>query len=195
MYVLFLFASYLSIIQLNHLRRPHEPRFQSCCERAYGAALKLAAWASKYDSQSLKQYYEEGVKSGWFTSMSQVVPGWDDGESDSDADDEELAARNPCLGVMLLISVGKDLTGREWVRWRYNTFDSFRLLSVSLCFFVMLCQSLPSFVPQPPIVGYGWVYISLHFLDRRSRSSNVFNYSVFSHVKIKLFWFSMCIYT
>ena len=64
------------------------------CERAYEAALELAAWCGAYEIGFLKKYYEQSCGNDWFTQMAQSVPdGLEDDCSDEEGISEQILAR------------------------------------------------------------------------------------------------------
>ena len=73
-------------------------RFQSCAERAFAAAIGLAAWAAGCETMSLETLYRASCSSGWFESMQQAAPDLDEVAMD-DEDEDEVDARTQTLDV------------------------------------------------------------------------------------------------
>ena len=76
-------------------------RFTACCDRAYSAALKLAAWAAGRETESLKALYEESCNVNWFDTIQQTGAVPNDDDMDEDMDEEEYMARNQTLGAIV----------------------------------------------------------------------------------------------
>lgn len=71
-------------------------RFQDCCQRAYDAALHLAAWCAELDVASLKSYYEASCSADWFETPHGATPDFGD-----DSDDEEDLKPSASLNLSL----------------------------------------------------------------------------------------------
>lgn len=74
---------------IRFLKFFHVFRFQECCSRALQSAVDLAAWASGFEAESLKKYYQQSVEVNWFEAKDAVG---DKDEDDSDEEEAELRA-------------------------------------------------------------------------------------------------------